>query len=66
MGKSGQINRALVAVSGVLGIILGVIFLLKPLLSAILLVEVGGIFFFAFGIVAIIEAIGVKSFAKKE
>jgi len=65
MGKSGQINRVLVAISGILGIALGIIFMLKPLLSALTLAQVGGIFFFAFGLVAIIEAFGLKCAGKK-
>jgi len=61
MGKSGQVNRGLVAVSGILGIILGVLFLINPVISAFTIVQIAGIFFFAFGIIAIIEAFMSKS-----
>ncbi|MFA7024204.1 HdeD family acid-resistance protein [Methanocorpusculum bavaricum] len=61
MGKSAQFNRGLLAVSGILGIILGVLFLINPVISAFTIIEIAGIFFFAFGIVAIIEAFMAKS-----
>lgn len=64
MGKNGGVNRGLVAVNGVLGVVLGVLFLLQPLLSAFTVVQVAGIFLAASGIVAIIEAIAVNSAAK--
>ncbi len=63
MGTSAQVNRGLLAVSGILGIILGVLFLIKPVILAFEFVEIAGIFFFAFGIVAIIEAFMAKSAA---
>ncbi len=64
MGKSGSVNRGLMAVNGVLGIVLGVLFLLQPLMAAITIVQVGGIFLAAFGIMAIIEAFVFKKEAK--
>ena len=61
MGKTSNINRVLVAISGVLGIILGVLFLLNPVVMAFTIVQVAGIFFLVFGIIAIIEAFMAKS-----
>ena len=61
MGNSAQFNRGLLAVSGILGIILGVLFLINPVITASTIIEIAGIFFFAFGIVAIIEAFMAKS-----
>ncbi len=63
MGTSAQVNRGLLAVSGILGIILGILFLITPFISAFTIVDFVGIFFFAFGIVAIIEAFMAKSAA---
>ncbi len=63
MGKSAQVNRGLLAVSGILGIILGILFLINPVISVFTIIEIAGIFFFAFGIIAIIEAFMAKSVA---
>ena len=60
MGRNGAVNRALVIISGILGIILGVVFHLLPLFSAGVIVQVAGIFLIAFGIVAFIEALMLK------
>ena len=63
MGQTAQMNRGPVAVSGILGIILGVLFLINPVIAAFTIVQIAGIFFFAFGIIAIIEAFMAKSAA---
>ncbi|MDO5844642.1 MAG: DUF308 domain-containing protein [Methanocorpusculum sp.] len=60
MGKNGAVNRVLIIISGLLGIALGVVFLLMPLFSAGVIVQVAGIFLLAFGIVAFIEALMLK------
>lgn len=64
MGKSSQVNRALIAISGILAIILGALFLINPIVGAFTIYHVTGIFFFAFGIIAIIEAFIARSAAK--
>ncbi|MCZ0862683.1 HdeD family acid-resistance protein [Methanocorpusculum vombati] len=58
--KCGVANRALVAISGVLGIILGILFIISPLVGAYVIVQVTGIFLLAFGILAIAEGFMVK------
>jgi len=58
--KCGLANRALVAVSGVLGIILGILFIISPFVGAFVIVQVTGIFLLAFGILAIAEGFMVK------
>lgn len=60
MNKCGEINRILIAITGILGIILGVMFLLTPVAAAYTLVQVTGIFLFVFGILAVIEAFMVR------
>ncbi len=63
MGKSAQVSRGLLALSGILGIILGVLFLINPVISAFTIIQLAGIFFLAFGIIAIIEAFMSRSAA---
>ena len=58
--KCGLANRALVAVSGVLGIILGILFIISPFVGAFVIVQVTGIFLLAFGILAIAEGFLAK------
>ena len=53
--KCGLANRALVAVSGVLGIILGILFIIPPFVGAFGIVQVTGFFLLAFGILAFAE-----------
>lgn len=65
MNKCGETNRALIAITGVLGIVLGVMFMITPLASAYTLVQVTGIFLLAFGIIAVIEAFMVRKHPKE-
>lgn len=58
--KCGQANRALVAISGVLGVILGILFIISPIVGAYVIVQVTGIFLLAFGILAIAEGFMAK------
>lgn len=58
-------NRVLSGITGVLGILLGILFLAQPLISAFTILDVSGMFLAAFGIVAIIEAFVARSAAKK-
>ena len=58
-------NRVLSGITGVLGILLGILFLAQPLISAFTILDVSGMFLVAFGIVAIIEAFVARSAAKK-
>lgn len=62
--KIGTANRVLSGISGVLGILLGILFLAQPLISAFTILDVSGMFLIAFGIVAVIEAFVVRSAAK--
>ncbi|MCZ0860852.1 DUF308 domain-containing protein [Methanocorpusculum sp. MG] len=58
--KCGMANRALVAISGILGIILGILFIISPFVGAFVIVQVTGIFLLAFGILAIAEGYMAK------
>ncbi|MCQ2355737.1 MAG: DUF308 domain-containing protein [Methanocorpusculum sp.] len=58
--KCGVANRALVAISGILGVILGILFIISPFVGAYVIVQVTGIFLLAFGILAIAEGFMVK------
>lgn len=58
--KCGMANRALVAISGVLGVILGILFILSPFVGAFVIVQVTGIFLLAFGLLAIAEGFMAK------
>lgn len=58
--KCGLANRALVAISGVLGVILGILFILSPFVGAFVIVQVTGIFLLAFGLLAIVEGFLAK------
>ena len=58
-------NRVLAGISGVLGIALGILFVLHPVISAFSILDVSGMFLVAFGVIAIIEAFVVRSAAKK-
>lgn len=49
--------RVLAGITGVLGIILGVLFILQPFSSFVILLTVTGVFLFVFGLFAIIEAL---------
>ncbi|MDE2518650.1 MAG: DUF308 domain-containing protein [Methanocorpusculum sp.] len=58
--KCGLANRALVAISGILGVILGILFIISPFVGAFVIVQVTGIFLLAFGILAIAEGYMAK------
>ena len=58
--KCGLANCALVTLSGVLGVILGILFIISPFVGAYVIVQVTGIFLLAFGILAIAEGFMVK------
>lgn len=58
--KCGMANRVLVAISGILGVILGILFILYPFMEAWVIVQVTGIFLLAFGILAIAEGFMAK------
>lgn len=60
----GTANRVLSGISGVLGILLGILFISQPFISAFTIVDVGGMFLVAFGIIAVIEAFIVRKAAK--
>ncbi|MDU9376390.1 hypothetical protein McpSp1_10040 [Methanocorpusculaceae archaeon Sp1] len=62
--KTGEANRILVAISGVLGVILGILFIFMPFTGAIVLVQVTAIFLLVFGILAIVEGFMAKKPAK--
>lgn len=63
MNKTGGANRVLIAITGILGIILGVIFIAMPFLAAVTLAQITGIFLLIFGIFAIAEGFMAKNVA---
>lgn len=58
--KTGPAHRVLVAISGVLGIVLGILFIVMPYTGAVVLVQVTCIFLLVFGILAIAEGFMAK------
>lgn len=62
-GISGA-EKAFVILSGILGIALGVVFIIVPLMSAFTLVWAAGLFLIAFGVLSIAEAVTVKVSSK--
>ncbi len=60
MNKCGEANRILVAITGILGIILGVLFVAAPFMAAVTLAQVTGIFLLVFGILAVAEGFVAK------
>lgn len=60
----GTANKVLAGITGVLGILLGILFIVNPVLSAFTILDISGMFLVAFGIVAIIEAFVARSAAK--
>jgi uncharacterized membrane protein HdeD (DUF308 family) len=60
MNKCGETNRVLIAITGILGVLLGILFLWNPFESAFVLAQVTGIFLLAFGLIAAVEAFTVR------
>ena len=58
--NTNGVNRVLVAITGILGVILGVMFIVMPGVGAVVLVQVSGIFLLVFGILAIVQGVMTK------